>query len=420
MAISKKGVYSPWGYQEEEDYQSSENLFDGLLDKFVAQAKYNKEDKKIHLYNKDGDEISGTSIDTTEFVVGVIESATYDPATKILTIVFSNGDVTEINLAELIDETEFGDGLKVESGLVSVLIDETSEDYISVGEDGIKVSGVDAAIKVETDRAIEAEETEKARAEAQEAILDAKIDAETNRATTAEANEKQRAQEAENALDEKIDEEIARALSAESVLRTSIETEVTRATQTEQMLDGKINSVHLELESEQARAELAEQELSTRLATEIQRSQNAEISINNRIDAEVSRATSAETAINNKIDSEISRAISAETKLREDLDEISGSTPAAVEAIKFLLGYEGNETLIKNGDYEAAFGKYNESNYEGVPSGNTIFSIGIGTSNVDRKNAIEVREDGSVYMWVEDDFVCVNDLLGQIAHEVYD
>lgn len=81
---------------------------------------------------------------------------------------------------------------------------------------------------------------------------------------------------------------------------------------------------------------------------------------------------------------------------------------------------------IKN-EGEIAIGQYNVSNKEtdqttgeDVPSGCTAFSIGIGTGDSDRKNALEIRQDGKVYMWVEGDYMCVNDLLAMLAHETYD
>lgn len=78
-------------------------------------------------------------------------------------------------------------------------------------------------------------------------------------------------------------------------------------------------------------------------------------------------------------------------------------------------------------DGEIAIGKYNVSNTETdpvtgepVPSGCTAFSIGAGTSNDDRKNLLEVREDGTLWLWIENEYMPVNDLLAMLAHEVYD
>lgn len=51
----------------------------------------------------------------------------------------------------------------------------------------------------------------------------------------------------------------------------------------------------------------------------------------------------------------------------------------------------GNENITNN-ENEAAFGKYNDSKND------TQFSIGIGTSDTDRKNAFEVKQNGDIYI----------------------
>jgi hypothetical protein len=83
------------------------------------------------------------------------------------------------------------------------------------------------------------------------------------------------------------------------------------------------------------------------------------------------------------------------------------------------IGVVTNPTLQRTNEYEAAFGTYNISNTDTNLSGQTAFSIGIGTSELDRRNALEVRKDGSVYMWVEGEYLNVNDLLSMLAHETY-
>ena len=142
MGVNKRGIYIPWGYMDENDYTSSKTQFELELDKLFAMADYKDDDKFIHFYNLDGEEIKDAAIDTTKFAGGVIESATYNKETKILTITFTNGDVVEINLADLIDENEFADGLTVDEGIVKVLIDPDSDPYLTVSEDGVKIAGI--------------------------------------------------------------------------------------------------------------------------------------------------------------------------------------------------------------------------------------------------------------------------------------
>ena len=53
--------------------------------------------------------------------------------------------------------------------------------------------------------------------------------------------------------------------------------------------------------------------------------------------------------------------------------------------------------------YEFACGKYNQSveSSNNQPNG-TLFSVGAGTSSADRKNAIEVKQNGDVYILIDE------------------
>ena len=117
---------------------------------------------------------------------------------------------------------------------------------------------------------------------------------------------------------------------------------------------------------------------------------------------------------------DVSNQVSANT---ENIETLSGDVvnlDSALAALIEKLGYKNNETLVTNGEHEVAFGEYNISNTSEDPSGQTIFSIGNGTDGENRSNAVEVRKNGDLYLWVEGEFMNVNKLLGQIAHEVYD
>ena len=130
----------------------------------------------------------------------------------------------------------------------------------------------------------------------------------------------------------------------------------------------------------------------------------------------ISANTADIQALEDAIAAETERATSAETELEESIS----ATTSALDALINRLGYTDNETLHRNGEHEVAFGQYNISNTSEDASGKTIFSVGNGTDDANRSNAIEIRENGDIYMWVEGDFMNVNKLLGQIAHEVYD
>ena len=115
---------------------------------------------------------------------------------------------------------------------------------------------------------------------------------------------------------------------------------------------------------------------------------------------------------------------------KEEYGELSEQVSANTENISLLeaglngliekLGYTDNETLNKNGEREVAFGQYNISVDSDDPSKKTLFSIGNGTDDENRSNAFEIKQNGDAYLWVEGEFMNINKLLGQIAHEIYD
>ena len=165
-----------------------------------------------------------------------------------------------VNIEDFLDENEFSDGLTVNNHVVKVLIDPTSESYLTVSENGVKLEGID--------------------------------------------NEFER-------FDTKIDEEIDRAMSAETALQENIDAEQERAEATEQLLQDNIIVLDNKLDEEIDRAISAETEIQT----------NIDI-IDTKIDEEIERATDAETVLRQDIDEESDRAMSAETVLQEEVDSI--------------------------------------------------------------------------------------------------
>ena len=82
----------------------------------------------------------------------------------------------------------------------------------------------------------------------------------------------------------------------------------------------------------------------------------------------------------------------------DSLIEIFNYIEDHIKNYPFEKGEVDNSAILKGGNNkvtnanEVALGKYNKSDY------NICFSIGIGTSNIDRKNAVEVKQNGNVYI----------------------
>ena len=166
----------------------------------------------------------------------------------------------------------------------------------------------------------------------------------------------------------------------------------------------------------------------------------------------------SEATLNAALSSETANRISQDEEIRNEIEDLrdqivsSSDTKAIYDRINIITTYSGgsaeeyidsgngildvlhrefhhfvdesgvivNPTLITTHKYESAFGHYNISNTGLLPQDKTVFSIGIGESDNNRKNALEIREDGSIWMWVEGEFMQINSLLAMMAHEVYD
>lgn len=78
-----------------------------------------------------------------------LKEVNYDEISKTLRFVFvteTGEQTTTVNIGDLIDTYEAGNGLSLNSNLFSIKIAVGSEDYLSVTEDGIMLKGIDASL----------------------------------------------------------------------------------------------------------------------------------------------------------------------------------------------------------------------------------------------------------------------------------
>lgn len=144
--MGKYRMREPWGYQDENGYQGSRDMFDNILDSFFADAVYDNESNIVQFYNKDGEKVAYVDLSDLK-TQDLIEKAEYEDGFIVLS--FSNGDVINIDVQKLLDENEFSDGLQVIGGVVSVKVDPSSEEYLTVSENGIKLSGINDLLQAE-------------------------------------------------------------------------------------------------------------------------------------------------------------------------------------------------------------------------------------------------------------------------------
>ena len=361
------------------------------------------EDKSYSIVSVTGEELSGLGANVKEayklvdgtsahtqageyikiYKDSALKSVALSGQNLVFTYVLADGSdsVVSVDVSAFLHESEYGDGLQVVDHVVSIKKDASSEAFLTVGEGGIKISGVqtaiDDAVAAEASARTEAIEAEKDRAESAETRLNEAITAETaNReAADKEINDKigevptgktvvgmiEDAQAAAEAAATKMEKaadaahltlshvtddetgaitytigesDIASAsvtnaaITAETAAReAAISAETTARTAADEALQTAIDN-------EATARTAADNALSDRIAAFESGDNSVAKQIENAVNAEKERAESAETTLNNAITAETSAreaAISAETAAREAA--ISAETAAREAAI---------------------------------------------------------------------------------------
>ena len=350
----KTRMYEPWGYQEENNYQGAETIIENDLESFFADAKYNKDDNKIHFQNKDGEDVG--SLDVNEFVKSdsIIDHTEY--SNGILKIYFTNGDVITIDLTELLDENEFKDGLVINDHIVKVLIDGESDKYISVSENGIKVAGVEADI-----------EAEKTRAEGEEQRIETKLDEEIARAIAEEER-----------IDAKLDKEIADRIA-------DVDEEETRATEEETTIKNTIGGGFFTASTETVTAKF--NDLLNALTTEINNRTTQDNQLQNNINTESTARQAADTRLENLITDERNRATVEEQRIDAKLGQETSDRIADVDE---------EETRAKVAETELAEGidilgsaKFDDVVYDSSAKTITFYAEGNAKGEIDTTDFVK-------------------------------
>lgn len=121
----------------------------------TAQTVYTQVGDVVKIYKDSSlqEVYLGASTDTINATTGVITKNTVtDPQSLNFAYQLADGtyQLVKIDVSKFLTESEFGDGLQVSgAGVVSVKVDTTSsdaEEFISVSDDGVKISGIQDAI----------------------------------------------------------------------------------------------------------------------------------------------------------------------------------------------------------------------------------------------------------------------------------
>lgn len=294
-------MYEPYGYDDNGNYISKKDQIERELlqnrindCKEFASVEYNNSLKAFVFKNVKGKEVGYANM--SDIVPQeLIADAYYDVTTKSLIITFINGKTVVIPLNDLIDILEAGDGLKEEDGKLHIKLTDDCELFLTVDENGLKLSGVQDAINVERDRAI-----------------------------SAETEEYERALQAETELNEALALETTNRIDGDRLIRNIIGTGFT-TTPTETVTQKYID-------------------MANSLSEETRNRTSQDNQLQNNINTETTAREAADTRLENLITIENSRAIGVENSLTTSIDnEVSNRKAQSVSSVDYVK----DEKVIK-------------------------------------------------------------------------
>lgn len=146
-------IQQPYGYRDNGEYSSEANMLcnaitslgkgdmGDLAAKVFFGVEYRDDLEAFVFLNSGGTPVATADMKDVKFSK-LIESARYNPNTKNIDIIFENGDVVNISTDGIVPFTAFKDGLEKTDDTVKVKIDPNSDEYLTLSENGVKVSGI--------------------------------------------------------------------------------------------------------------------------------------------------------------------------------------------------------------------------------------------------------------------------------------
>ena len=146
-------IQQPYGYRDNGEYSSEANMLcnaitslgkgdmGDLAAKVFFGVEYRDDLEAFVFLNSGGTPVATADMKDVKFSK-LIESAAYNPNTKNIDIIFENRDVVSISTDGIVPFTAFKDGLEKTDDTVKVKIDPNSDEYLTLSENGVKVSGI--------------------------------------------------------------------------------------------------------------------------------------------------------------------------------------------------------------------------------------------------------------------------------------
>ena len=149
----KNRIQQPYGYRDMNEYTSEANMLsnaissigkcdcDDIANKAFFSVEYKDDLESFTFMNMNGAPVGTAKMYDVKFSK-LIESASYNRDTNTIDIIFENKDKVSLDVDGLVPTVSFNDGLEKDNDSVKVKIDNTSDGYLTVSKDGIKISGI--------------------------------------------------------------------------------------------------------------------------------------------------------------------------------------------------------------------------------------------------------------------------------------
>ena len=281
-------MYEPYGYEDNSNYISKKDQIERELQqnrindcKEFASVEYDTT-LKAFVFKNVKNQVRGYAYMADIIPSDLIADAYYNTDSKNLVITFVNGKVVNIPLDDLIDIAEAGDGIKNVDGKFYINLTEDCERFLTVDENGLRLSGVQDAINAERDRAI-----------------------------SAETEEYNRATQAEDSLASAIRQEATDRSDNDNLIRQTIGNDFT--TNPTETVSYKFNEL-----SEKVQKEIDDR--GTAVSQEAQLRELGDGNLSNLINQETTVRTSQVTELRDNIASEKTRAEKKESELQQSIE----------------------------------------------------------------------------------------------------
>ena len=110
-----------------------------------VEVERNSANDLQYIIKVDGASVGTIDIPKDQF----LKEVSYDSGNKAIVFTFETSEgvkVVNVNVNDLVDTYTAGNGLKLESNVFSIVINEDSENYLTLTPEGLKISGIDAAL----------------------------------------------------------------------------------------------------------------------------------------------------------------------------------------------------------------------------------------------------------------------------------